>query len=96
MTVTLPPELEGRVRREAERYGLDPADYAKTLIEKGLARVGPPDQATLDLLAKWDEEDRTDDPAEIQRRRREFEEFKEGMNRNRLESDGPDARIPYP
>ena len=65
------------------------------LIEEGLAKPVP-DQATLDLLEKWDREQATDDPEEIARRQKEVEEFMEGMNRNRLEMEGPNARKIYP
>ncbi len=78
---------------EARRKGIDAAEYASKLLEQALPH---PDQATLDLLAKWKAEDCTDDPEEIARREAEFEEFKAGMNRNQIESDGPNARIPYP
>ena len=54
------------------------------------------DRATLDLLAQWDREDQTDDIQEIARRNRDFEELKEGLNRNRTESGGPDARRVFP
>lgn len=37
-------------------------------------------QAAIDMLEEWDEEDKTDDPEEIARRRAEWEEFKKGMN----------------
>jgi hypothetical protein len=42
------------------------------------------DQATLDLLAKWDAEDATDDPAEIARRQEEWEEFRKAMNEDSI------------
>lgn len=93
LTITLPPEVETRLQEAARRQGIEPAEYASKLLEEALPH---PDQATLDLLAKWATEDQTDDPEEIARREGEFEEFKAGMNRNRLESDGSNARIPYP
>jgi hypothetical protein len=42
------------------------------------------DQATLDLLAQWDREDRTDDPEEIRRRHEEWDEFRRLMNEDSL------------
>lgn len=95
MTITLPMEIESRLRGEAERQGIDAAEYAARLIDNALPKRVR-DQATLDLLARWDEEDATDDPAEIARRRQEVQEFKEAMNRNRLEMEGPAARKVYP
>jgi hypothetical protein len=56
----------------------------------------PVDHATLDLLDKWDREQATDDPDEIDRRQREVEQFKAAMNRNRLEMEGPNSRRLYP
>ena len=95
MTLTLSPELEARLRAEAARRGMDPSQFAAGLIEKAM-QIPHEDQATLDLLAKWDAEDATDDPAEIERQRREGEEFMQGLNRNRLEMEGPNSRKPWP
>lgn len=95
LTIALPPETESRLKGEALRHGVDATEYARKLIEEGLAKV-PADQATLDLLDKWDREQATDDPKEIARRQREVEEFKEAMNRNRLEMEGPNSRKIYP
>jgi hypothetical protein len=95
MTLKLAEDLESRLKERAARLGLEPDAYASKLIEQGLAAPHP-NQATLDLLAKWDEEEATDDPEEIARRNREFEEFKESLNRSRLEMEGPNARKPFP
>ena len=43
----------------------------------------PPNRATLELLAQWDREDATDDPAEIARREAELKELKKALNENR-------------
>jgi hypothetical protein len=93
MTITLRPEIEARLQDAAERQGVEPSKYLNDFLEQTLPH---PDQATLDLLAKWEADTWTDDPEEIARRQAEFEEFKKGMNRNRIESEGPNARIPYP
>jgi len=95
LAIALPPETESRLKGEALRHGLDAAQYARKLIEDGLAKA-PIDQVTIDLLDKWERDNATDDPAEIARRQAEFEEFKEGMNRNRLEMEGPNSRKVYP
>ena len=94
-TITLPPNTEAKLRREAERRGIDAVDFARELIERGLP-ADAPDKATLDLLAKWDREQATDDAAEIGRRRENIRAFKEAMNRGRLEMEGPDARRVFP
>lgn len=95
MTFTIPPNLERRLNEQASRVGLRPDEYATSLIERGLAEAVP-DQTTLDLLASWEAEDETDDPAELARRQAEFEEFKEAMNRSKRDMEGPNARIPFP
>ena len=95
MTLTLPSEIEARLKEEASRQGLDPAEYASRLIEQGLPRPQP-NQATLDLLARWDAEDATDDPEEIARRQREAEEFMQSLARSRVEMEGPNARKLWP
>ena len=95
LTIVLPPETENRLEGEASRHGVAPADYARKLIEDGLAKRNV-DQVSIDLLDKWERENATDDPEEIARRQIEFEEFKGGMNRNRLEMEGPNSRKIYP
>jgi hypothetical protein len=100
LTIDLNTELEDRLKREAERRGLEPMAVARQLIEAGLT-VDPQaqrsaNQATLELLRQWNLEQATDDPAELARRELEIEEFKAAMNRNRRDSEGPGARVPYP
>jgi hypothetical protein len=95
LTIALPIETENRLKGEASRHGLDVSDYARQLIETALFKPKV-DQVTIDLLDRWEREQATDDPEEIARRQKEFEEFKEGMNRNRLEMEGPDSRKIYP
>src|SRR5437868_628051 len=88
LMIALSPEIESRLKGEASRQGLEAAEYARRLIEESLPKP-PVDQATIDLLDQWERDNATDDPEEIARRQIEFEEFKEGMNRNRLEMEGP-------
>ncbi len=92
LQIELTDDTEKLLKREAERQGIGPEELAKSLIEKSFV-VGPPDTATLELLAKWDERDATDDPAEIERRNRDFEEFKNAINETRRAAG---ARIIYP
>lgn len=95
LTISLPPETEKRLQGEASRRGLDASDFALKLIEEALARPVA-DQGTIKLIERWEREHATSDPAEIARREKEVEEFMEGMNRNRLEIEGPAARKVYP
>lgn len=48
-------------------------------------------QAAIEMLHRWDEEDKTDDTEELARREAEWQEFKKGMNENSLS-----GRIIYP
>lgn len=110
MTITLPPDLEDRLRGAASRRGIDAAAFVRQLIEDrfraGPGHRPPPDAATaaavvanrstIALLDEWEREDATSDPQEVARREAEFEAFRRGMNQNRLDSDGPAARVPYP
>lgn len=85
LTINIPPETERQLKMEAARAGVDESEYARRLIELALPQpkaVG--DQATLDLVAQWDAEDATDDPAEIARRQKEWEEFRMSMNQNSI------------
>ena len=99
LMLNLSEEMERRLESEAERRGLPAPELALQLIETALRldsetqkRVNQP---SLELLREWDA-DTTGDPAELERRRREWESFERSMNSNRLESEGPNARVPYP
>jgi hypothetical protein len=100
LIITIPPDLEERLKGQAANRGEDPAEYARRLIERGL---GPPpagavrdNRASLDVLDRWEQQTAPADAADASRRNAEFEAFKEAMNRNRLESEGPDGRKVYP
>jgi predicted DNA-binding protein len=95
LTINLAPETESRLQAEASRHLKAPADYARKLIEDGLAQSQTVKPA-LDALSKWEAMNETSDPEEIARRQVEFEEFKAGMNQNRLEMEGPTSRKIYP
>ena len=95
LTITLTPETESRLQAEASRRGLPPMDLVQKIIDDALP-ARKVDQATIDLLDRWEREQATDDPEEIARRQREAEEFMEGMNRNRLEMEGPLSSKVYP
>ena len=106
MTVTISIDdnyLAARLDGEAKRQGIEPAELAIRILDKSLrssngsgAGGAEADAATLALLRQWDREDETDYPAEIARQEQELQVFMEGMNRNRLASEGPAARKIYP
>ena len=80
LTLDLSPDLESRLRSEAERRGLEPEAYAVGLLEQQLAVRTNPDNSLARLFAKWDAEDATDDPAEIARRQRAWDEIRKALN----------------
>ena len=99
MTITLPPNLESRLRDEARRLGIDAGEYARRPIEQHLEQqppTAPVDAATIDVLDRWETENATDDPAELARRRQEGEEFMQNRARSRRDTEGPRARKIWP
>lgn len=85
LTIHIPASLEKRLKSIAAQSGLNESDYAARLIVNHLPPdETAPDQATLDLLSKWDQEDETNDPQEMKRREAEWEEFRRSMNENSL------------
>ncbi|HLK58777.1 MAG TPA: hypothetical protein VKU00_19550 [Chthonomonadaceae bacterium] len=93
LTFEVTPELARRVE-EARQHGID----VDALVERSLANLPelatstkPPapdaeNQALIDLLRAWREEDATDDPNELERRDAELAEFKANLNANRAQS----------
>ncbi len=81
LMLDLSPDFEHRLMQAAARAGLPPAEYALKKLEEGLGGNRP--KALRDLFAAWDREDATDDPAELECRRREWEEFKAALDENR-------------
>ncbi len=78
VSIELPPEVEDRVRRLAEESGLTPSAYVRKLVEDAVLKERGANAATL--LAAWDEEDRTNDPVEMENRSREWDELKAALN----------------
>jgi antitoxin (DNA-binding transcriptional repressor) of toxin-antitoxin stability system len=68
----------------------------KPVAELRSAAIPRPVPALDDLFAEWASEDPTNDPSEINRRNQEVLEFKEAMNRNRIEMEGTGSRKPFP
>ena len=81
LTLDLSPELEKRLQQEAAKAGLPAAQYALKTLEHSLCRDRA--KALHQLFDSWDKEDATDDPAELEARRREWEEFKAALDENR-------------
>ena len=100
LTIDLNTALEDRLKREAERRGVEPQAYARQLIEAGLSldleAQKNANQSTIELFRQWEAEQTLTDPAEVARTEQEFDKFKARMNQNRRDSEGPDARVPFP
>ncbi len=79
LTLTLTPEKESRLQRQAAQAGLPLADYLLWVAERAqtLPEGEPPPTSgqtlspTARLFAQWAAEDATDDPEEITRRQQE-------------------------
>ena len=70
------------------------------IIAEAIRNASPPlsaeeqrikNQAAIDMLRQWREEDATDDPEELARHEADWQEFKKGMNENSLS-----GRVIYP
>lgn len=95
LSIALPPEIESRLKGEASRQGLAAEELVRKLIVEHLQPVGE-EESLETMFGRWEAEDGTDDPSEINHRNQEVEEFKQAMNRNRLEMEGPGSRKPFP
>jgi hypothetical protein len=77
----------------AATSGADPQSVAERLLEEHLPN---PNQATIDLLAKWEKDEFTSDPVELSRRQAEGEQFMRSLAENRVAGDGMVARKLWP
>ncbi|HET6249733.1 MAG TPA: hypothetical protein VFE47_18735 [Tepidisphaeraceae bacterium] len=93
LTIQLDGQLEERLKLAAERTGDEPQVIAKRVLEENLPRAI---DATRALFAKWEREDATTDPVELKRRQKEGDELMRNLDRNRRESEGPQARKLWP
>lgn len=83
LTIQLSAEEETRLRAVALRQGIDPAECARRLLTEHLPS-GEIDTAPAGLFARWEAEDGTDDPGEIDRRNQEWAELRTQLEANRL------------
>ena len=95
MTISLPKDLEARLREQAKRSGMDTDRYVAELLARAVVPT-PTARSLAELFERQQKEQWTDDPSEISRRAQEEAEFMEAMNLNRLEMEGPAARKIYP
>jgi hypothetical protein len=82
LRIDIDPQTQDRLRKEAERNGVEIGEYARKLIERHLPPELPqsPAKSLHDLFAQWSAEDATDDPEEIAARERDLEELKRNLN----------------
>jgi hypothetical protein len=92
ITIELTPEEEARLRAAAASNGVSATECARQVLVTHLP-PGELKDRTLELFAQWEAEDATEDPEEIARRNREWEEFKANMNATRAAAG---ARLLYP
>jgi len=88
------PEEAAALTRHAQAQGKD----VEAVLHGLVAQIAPSpkpelnerQRAAIVLMQQWREEDKTDDPEELEERDRELEEFKANMNRWRAE----EGRLP--
>ncbi len=80
LAIDLPPVLLVRVEARAQERGMGLAEYVAKLIEEALP--AEPNTRGVSLLKAWEAEDATDDPAELEARRADWEATKADLNEN--------------
>ncbi len=75
----LGPEISAQLRADADARGLTVEEYLSKLIEEAVPMHRS--KAALSLLDAWEEEDATEDGAEIERRRNAWTSLKAAMNK---------------
>jgi hypothetical protein len=87
LTIDLKPETEARLKQEAVRRGQEPADVVRHLIEVHIPLAPDAEnQALIDLLREWREEDTALTPEELAEEQTEWEHFKSNVNAYRAEA----------
>lgn len=90
LTIELTPEQEARLADAAQKEGAEPSVLVSKWISEHLppakAQAAPDaeNQAVIDLLRSWREEDATDDDQELERRDIENEALMKNLQANRL------------
>ncbi len=77
MTLTLTPDLERRLTREAERAGKPADEYALELLDKQLPAKPRPNEGLIAVLRSFREE------GDAEEQRETFEALKNGLNETR-------------
>ena len=87
LAIDLPPVLLVRAEARAQERGMALGEYLAKLIEEALPPE--PNARAVSLLRAWETEDATDDPAELEARRADWEATKADLN----EGHGSDRKL---
>ncbi len=82
LKIDLPDDLAAQLEREAQRLGVDARQYAQQMIREHMP-AAERSKALRALFDQWATEDATNDPEELARRQRKWNELKESLNANR-------------
>lgn len=82
LTIDLTPEEEARLQVLAQREGIDLARYARQRL--GLAMPSAENQAVIDLLHRWRDEDAHMTQQEAEAAENEWNELRSNMNERRV------------
>jgi len=93
LTITVQGTLEDRLKQAADSAKTEPQAIAELVLDAHLPNLN---QATLDLLSRWEIEEATADPLELARRQSEGEQFMQALADNRSAGEGPSARKLWP
>lgn len=82
LSISLSAAAEAKLREQAAAAGQPLDVYASRLLEEATQEKspGPGADPTVALLRSWNSEDATSDPAELEARQREWEEFAASIN----------------
>ena len=101
LAISISPDAERRLANQASAAGIDLSTLASRILESALQerdtnsmQTSPKHNATIALLEQWAEDEK--DMNDPEKAEQEFRELVEGLNAARRESEGPDARTPFP
>ncbi len=94
VTLNLKPEVEAEIAQQAAAKGTGISHYLEQMIENSVTpRQVVPEQESAknytarEVLRAWRAQNATTDPAELEQRRRDWEEFKGALNESHTSSD---------
>jgi len=76
LTITVQGPLEDRLKQAAQLAPADPQTLAERVLDEHLPASN---QRSLELLARWEHDEATADPAELALRQSEGEQFMESL-----------------